>query len=857
MLKQMTKQKPNKLIITNNILWYAYNTLVVYFSFFENQYFLFLGIVQLSTGILLPSSWSPTGRYSTILPLALCILIEIILVYKKYFHNKKIESEYNNKLYYVYDKINLCVMPKKCDELDYGDILISIDTKNSVPVDCILVEPKVCEISTILINGENNLRYIKGIKNIKENHDNINNLQINEFKINIVDYKQNDMFTCDAELIVNSSHISIPDNCFIPNGSIVKTKDTLLYVVGVGKNKKNVINSHKINKKNTSLETYISDSINYVNIKLLIAIIIGMLTIRILHQDLSSDSYTNLFNAMIDLLGGSVVVIIQSWIIFNNIIPFSVKILLTFMRCIQGMILNKKPEYQINNINIIDETPRINTILSDKTGTVTQGKLSIVELVQYDSSNNKIINCIPDPLNELTDCIANCINVNNNNTTCSDEDEILKNYCIQNNITSQIQPLPLNNLKFTYERKRSSNIVKEGEIFKIFTKGSIDSMKQICINTQDLSNIQKYLDIEKPNYRLLAFGYKELTQQEFNSCHVSEQYQSLEQDLKFTGIVCFTDSLVDNVANFINTCKQKKIKFNLCTGDRQVTSVEIAKQLGLLSCDNYIVVNDDQDFTTDMHMVFDDNIVTKYYEDKDFITCIRHGKNFVAYNMTPKSKEVLAKILNVNSSVVAIGDGHNDIQMFHQSQISIAIKNVPVVCEQADLIVDRITSLTNYFDNLAPTITNSNKLLVNYTFFRCGVTNISSLTYIGIQIYNYGFTKEFVGLFDGFTLVAFNFLWIIFPLIYHHININSNNNHNVNLKLSYKQIFPWIIGSIINGVLIILIGHIIFSNYYYEKWILSTLIIINLNVFYGVLTKLNWTILLGPILYLCYLVLVN
>ena len=75
------KQYDNNYIAktTNNFFLIPFITIYTYFIVSkENLYFLALGLIQLSTAerfALLPSHWSPTGPYNTIVPLFLCFLI--------------------------------------------------------------------------------------------------------------------------------------------------------------------------------------------------------------------------------------------------------------------------------------------------------------------------------------------------------------------------------------------------------------------------------------------------------------------------------------------------------------------------------------------------------------------------------------------------------------------------------------------------------------------------------------------------------------------------------------------------------------------------------------------------------------
>ena len=76
---------------------------------------------------------------------------------------------------------------------------------------------------------------------------------------------------------------------------------------------------------------------------------------------------------------------IQSWIVLNGIIPFSIKILLSLFRNIQSRNAMKK-SIKIINPYINDQFPQIDYILSDKTGTITKNNLELITLVDVDDN---------------------------------------------------------------------------------------------------------------------------------------------------------------------------------------------------------------------------------------------------------------------------------------------------------------------------------------------------------------------------------------------------------------------------------------------------------------------------------------
>ena len=115
------KSYPNNRIqrTTYSIFYIPIIVISLYFFWnYENIYFLFLGLFQLSTKIGLPKEWSPTGPYSTIVPLIICILFELVSAFCIWCKNNKLDNMENNRIIEHYNHNNI-----KSSELFPGHII--------------------------------------------------------------------------------------------------------------------------------------------------------------------------------------------------------------------------------------------------------------------------------------------------------------------------------------------------------------------------------------------------------------------------------------------------------------------------------------------------------------------------------------------------------------------------------------------------------------------------------------------------------------------------------------------------------------------------------------------------------------
>ena len=126
--------------LTNSIFLVPIVTTFKYFKNYENIYFLLLAIFQLLTLGILPKEWSPTGPFSTAIPLAFCLIIEIISASIKWcaiWNQNRIE---NNKQFQCLNNYgSLCIIKNK--NLYPGHI-IYLNKNDVVPIDGLLLVEK-------------------------------------------------------------------------------------------------------------------------------------------------------------------------------------------------------------------------------------------------------------------------------------------------------------------------------------------------------------------------------------------------------------------------------------------------------------------------------------------------------------------------------------------------------------------------------------------------------------------------------------------------------------------------------------------------------------------------------------------
>ncbi|KAL4442902.1 hypothetical protein ABPG74_010791 [Tetrahymena malaccensis] len=162
--------------------------------------------------------------------------------------------------------------------------------------------------------------------------------------------------------------------------------------------------------------------------------------------------------------------------------------------------------------------------------------------------------------------------------------EVLQELICNNSLGSPI--FILKRFQFDADVQRMSVIVaitKENQNY-IYTKGSPESIQKICKQStipKDFSN--KLQEFTNEGYRVLALAYSQLNEVDFEKdrCHY-------ENNLTFGGFLVFENKLKPETTEHIKLLKNNDVQVRMVTGDNPETSLNIAKQCGILSLNQQI-----------------------------------------------------------------------------------------------------------------------------------------------------------------------------------------------------------------------------------------------------------------------------
>lgn len=343
---------------------------------------------------------------------------------------------------------------------------------------------------------------------------------------------------------------------------------------------------------------------------------------------------------------------------------------------------------------IVKKLPAVETlgsasvICSDKTGTLTQNKMT-VQKVYVD---NKIMNMenlsIVEPESDLEKLVyismlCNDTKVGENNELTGDPTEtalVDMGMKMDINVPKIFSIDRLQEIPFDSSRKLMTTVHKINDRYVVYTKGGVDELLRICnsyiINNEVKTNLEEFkLDISKSNeemakeaLRVLSFGYKVIDQLP----ETKEEIESLESGLTFVGMVGMIDPPREEAKKAVAKCKTAGIKTVMITGDHKITATAIAKQLGILEDESEAITGSE----------------LEKMSDEDLIKNIR--KYSVYARVSPEHKVRIVRAWQANGEIVAMtGDGVNDAPALKNADIGCAMGMVgtDVAKEAADVIL--------------------------------------------------------------------------------------------------------------------------------------------------------------------------
>ncbi len=311
----------------------------------------------------------------------------------------------------------------------------------------------------------------------------------------------------------------------------------------------------------------------------------------------------------------------------------------------------------VKQLASIENFGSMNVLCSDKTGTLTEGKVRLQGAL--------------DIYGEASDTVARYAYLNSvyeTGFTNPIDNAIRQHKTFALDGTEKLAEIP-----YDFYRKCLSILVEDNGQTLLLTKGALTNVLALCteadsshgstvtIGTARTQILRRYEDFSRQGYRTLGLAYKRLVNRD-------DLDKADECEMCFLGFLVFFDPPKADCAETISQLKELGVTLKIITGDNRLVAATVSKQLGL--AEHEILTG------PEIHGMSDLALVNQVAEVDLFA------------EIEPNQKERIILALKKAGFVVGyIGDGINDVSALHAADVGISVDSAADVAKETAQIV--------------------------------------------------------------------------------------------------------------------------------------------------------------------------
>ena len=331
-------------------------------------------------------------------------------------------------------------------------------------------------------------------------------------------------------------------------------------------------------------------------------------------------------------------------------------VLLTSIALESGVIKLAKKKVLVQDLYSVETLAHVDTLCLDKTGTITEGKMKVIDIEKYDEK------VLPDTLENIMSAYVKV--TDDSNATFM----ALKDY-----FKNEGKYEKISDISFSSERKWSSVTFKDigtiivGAPERLTVRAGIELPKIVS-------------EAQKDGKRVLCIAY------------TKEEVEPEElPNVTIIASIVLADPLRKNAKEMLGYFKTQAVDIKIISGDNPITVSTIAKRAGLQDYESYI------DLST---LKSDDEII-------DIV-----DKYSIFARVLPHQKSIIVKALQAKGHQVAMtGDGVNDVIALREADCSITLPEANDAAKQ----VSQIVLLNEDFSVLKDVLMEGRRVVNNLT----------------------------------------------------------------------------------------------------------------------------------------------
>ncbi len=329
-----------------------------------------------------------------------------------------------------------------------------------------------------------------------------------------------------------------------------------------------------------------------------------------------------------------------------------------------GAVKLAKKKVVVRRLSAIEDLGGIDILCTDKTGTITENRLTIAETLENDPGQPSITYGALAALTSRHQKSTDPFNTVFEESLPESEKKVVKSCRL------------LDEAPFDPVRRRNSVLVSYHKKILIVVRGAPEEVLDCC-RSKPSPRVKKWVTQQgQLGRRVLAIAVKELGQMP------GTQLSNYENNLRLAGLIAFEDPIKKTTKPAVNKAGELGIKVKILTGDAPQVAGAVAVKIGLINDLNQVITgkkfvslnSDQQQEATEKYQVF--------------------------ARVSPEQKHAIVSILSARHAVGFLGEGINDAPALKAASVSLIVKGGSDIAREASDVILLQKSLAVIVDGI-------------------------------------------------------------------------------------------------------------------------------------------------------------
>lgn len=312
-----------------------------------------------------------------------------------------------------------------------------------------------------------------------------------------------------------------------------------------------------------------------------------------------------------------------------------------------------KKHVVVKKLLSLESLGNIDVLCTDKTGTLTEGKIDVIDYVNGKGERD---------IKVLTASLFSNNAIVHKKITGNGIDVALWEHALKEKLVLNHEYKKIHEEEFDYNRKLNFTVIKNNKDTEIYAKGAPESMIHLCKNIRDKKDLETEIDVLRSEGIRVIFVAKK--QVEEKSAYSFDDLTHLE----YLGYITFLDVPKKSAQVALSQLKNLNVMVKIITGDNEAVTRKICEETGM-----------------DVKRVLTGPHIEKL-TDKE-LQAVANTVDIFA-RVLPMQKLKIIKALQDNGHTVGyVGDGINDLPALHNADVGICVNSAVDVAKEAASVV--------------------------------------------------------------------------------------------------------------------------------------------------------------------------